>query len=73
MNNILIQTNVEDQYRGRLLSIYFLSFSLQPIGTLIGGAVAEAMGLQQALVLIGCVVAAAMLFLAATSPTVRRL
>ncbi len=73
MNNILIQTNVEDQYRGRLLSLYFLSFSLQPIGTLIGGAVAEVIGLQEALILLGCIVAAAMTFLAFTSPTVRRL
>jgi len=56
MGNTLIQTNLEDQYRGRVMSLYFMSFGLQPLGALLGGGLAEVLGLGTALVILGCIV-----------------
>jgi len=43
--NTLIQTLVSDELRGRVVSIYTLSFfGLMPVGALLTGAVAEAIG-----------------------------
>jgi MFS family permease len=43
--NTLIQSLVSDELRGRVISIYSLSFfGLMPIGALLSGAVAEAVG-----------------------------
>jgi MFS family permease len=45
MENTLIQTLVPDQLRGRIVSIYTLSFfGLMPLGALLTGWVAEAVG-----------------------------
>jgi MFS family permease len=73
MANTLLQTNVEDEYRGRVMAIYFISFSLQPLGSLAGGAIANSLGLEPSLILMGALVAAATLWIAVTSPLVRRL
>ena len=54
MGNTLIQTNLEDQYRGRVMSLYFMSFGLQPLGALLGGGLAEFLGLEAAMVIMGC-------------------
>jgi MFS family permease len=43
--NVLIQTVIPDELRGRVLSIYtFTFFGLMPLGSLLTGAVAEAVG-----------------------------
>lgn len=73
MNNSLIQTHVADHYRGRVMSLHFLTFSLQPLGVLVGGRIAEAIGLEPALLLLGGLVAGAMLGIAALSPRIHRL
>jgi MFS family permease len=50
--NTLIQTLVSDELRGRVISIYSLSFfGLMPIGALLTGAVAELIGEPPTLVL----------------------
>jgi MFS family permease len=50
--NTLIQTLVSDELRGRVVSIYTLSFfGLMPVGALLTGAVAEAIGEPTTLVL----------------------
>lgn len=42
MNNVLLQSHVEDQLRGRVMGIYTLAFfGLMPIGSLLSGALAE--------------------------------
>jgi hypothetical protein len=50
--NSLIQTLVPDELRGRVISIYSLSFfGLMPVGALLTGTVAEAIGEPPTLVL----------------------
>lgn len=43
MANILVQTHVEDEFRGRVMGVYSLTFGgLMPIGALLAGAAADA-------------------------------
>jgi len=71
-NNILIQTNVSDQYRGRVFSLYFLTFSLAPMGVLLGGSIAELISLDTTFIALGGSVAIIVLWLTTRSPSVRR-
>jgi MFS family permease len=72
--NALVQTLAPDQLRGRIMSVYSLTFfGLVPVGALWAGAVAEAAGEPAALIsgaLISLVVAAGLWFFA---PWLRRL
>jgi len=53
----LIQSLSSTEYRGRLTAVFALLYwGLMPIGALIGGAVAEAIGAQQALLMSGALV-----------------
>jgi len=53
LNNVLIQTTVRDEFRGRMLSFYILTFGLNSVGTLPLGALAEAITTSQALLVSG--------------------
>ena len=61
-----VQVNVDEPYRGRVMSIYVLSFFAgTPIGALLGGVTAQLIGLRETIVLFGvlfgvCVVALAL-------------
>lgn len=45
MANILVQTHVEDEFRGRVMGVYSLTFAgLMPVGALLSGAVATEVG-----------------------------
>lgn len=48
-NDTLIQTYVDDAYRGRVLSVYSMFWGLTPVGGLIAGAMAQVVGVQAAL------------------------
>lgn len=48
-NNALIQMSVEDNYRGRVLSMLFINRGLVPLGTAFTGLLAENMGAPAAL------------------------
>jgi predicted MFS family arabinose efflux permease len=44
-SNAIIQTHIEDQYRGRVMSVYsLLVFGAMPIGSLWAGQIADRMG-----------------------------
>ena len=49
LSNVLVQEYVEDAFRGRVMSIYMLQFSLASFGTAIIGAIAGWLGPQAAL------------------------
>jgi MFS family permease len=52
--NTLIQTQVEDDYRGRVLSLYTISFmGLNPLGSLIIGLTAQSIGTVPAILICG--------------------
>lgn len=51
MGNVLIQTHVEDELRGRVMSVYALAFGgLMPLGALLAGTVADQVGSPAAIV-----------------------
>ena len=56
LNDTLVQTLVDDSYRGRVLSVYSMLWGLTPIGGLIGGAMANVVGVQSALIINGFLV-----------------
>ncbi|MBI2933989.1 MAG: MFS transporter [Chloroflexi bacterium] len=69
----LLQALVPDELRGRVMSIYALVFSLQPMGSLIAGAVAQYYGAPFSVFIGGAVVSAFSIFILLASPATRRL
>lgn len=60
--NMLIQLNVEDRLRGRVMSLFSIIFiGLQPVGSLFAGALAESVGAPVTVSLFGvmCILSAA--------------
>jgi MFS family permease len=56
MGNVLVQTHVEDEFRGRVMGVYSLTFSgLSPVGALFAGALAEQVG-APATVIVGAAI-----------------
>jgi MFS family permease len=49
LGNVLIQVYTENEYRGRVMSVYMLEFSLVAFGTFLVGMLANAIGPQLAL------------------------
>ena len=49
LSNTLLQYYVEDEYRGRVMSIYMMDFGIMSFGTLAVGVLAEAIGIQWAI------------------------
>ncbi len=72
-NNTLIQMNITDEVRGRVMSVYMMTFALMPLGTLPAGAIAETLGAPFAVTLGGSILAAFVLLLAVLRPQLRRL
>jgi MFS family permease len=73
VNNTLIQTNVPDRVRGRVMSIYVMTFALPLLGALVSGAVAEKIGVPIVIAGSGIVVALFVLALGIFNPRLRRL
>ena len=72
--NTLLQTNVADDMRGRVLSLYTLTFfGFTPFGNLAVGTLAEAWGLSQAIVLSATLAFVLMAWVLVRSPVVREL
>lgn len=62
LNNTLVQTNVEDRFRGRVMSVYMLMWGLSPVGTIPAGAVSDLIGVRFVIALQGVLCAAAFLW-----------
>jgi hypothetical protein len=56
MNDTLIQTMVDEAYRGRVLAVYSMFWGLTPIGALEAGFLANRVGVGPALVINGVLV-----------------
>lgn len=63
MNDTLIQSTVDDEYRGRVSATYSMIWGLSPIGGLIAGALASVFGVQWAIAICGMMVLAYLPFL----------
>ncbi|GAC1321709.1 MAG: MFS transporter [Chloroflexota bacterium] len=72
-NNALIQTNVEEEFRGRIVSTLFLNTGLVPLGTVLAGIGTQFVGVQitSACMAAGLIVLA--LIIGHTAPAVRHL
>lgn len=53
LNQALIMEEVDDQYRGRVMSVFMMNFGLMPLGVLPAGALAERFGGQFAVMVLG--------------------
>ena len=73
LGNTLIQLNVDDEYRGRIMSLYFMTFGLQPLGVVVFGGLAELLDLRISFALLGAIVLSAVAAIAVFSPRVRSL
>jgi MFS family permease len=71
--NAILQVNLPDRLRGRVMGIYGLTWELMPVGGLIGGGIAEYAGAPMAVVVGGAFVAATALGVAIFLPNMRRL
>ncbi|HMM42218.1 MAG TPA: MFS transporter, partial [Thermomicrobiales bacterium] len=69
----LIQTIIDDQYRGRVMAVWSTFWGLTPIGYLQIGIVAEQWGTQRAILVNACVVLLYVLGMLKWNPEVRRL
>ena len=56
LNDTLLQTLVDDDYRGRVLAVYSMFWGLTPIGSLEAGFLANHVGVQTALAINGALV-----------------
>jgi len=73
VNNTLIQMNITDEVRGRVMSVYMMTFGLMPLGTLPAGAIAERWGAPIAVTIGGGILAVVVLLLTILRPNVRSL
>jgi len=73
VNNTLIQTNVANWVRGRVMSIYAMTFALPLLGALVVGAIAEKIGVPTVIAGCGIIVALFVLALVIFYPRLRRL
>jgi MFS family permease len=74
VTNTLLQNLVSDEMRGRVMSMFMLSFiGTMPIGNLIAGAVSQRFGVQRTLAAGGLIIAIFVSLLAARSPSLREL
>ncbi len=53
LNQALIMEEVDDEYRGRVMSVFMMNFGLMPLGVLPAGALAEEFGGRFAVMLLG--------------------
>ncbi|MBA2454449.1 MAG: MFS transporter, partial [Chloroflexia bacterium] len=72
-NNTIIQLMVADEYRGRVMSVYLMTFGLMPFGTLPMGALAEALGAPTAVAGHAILCTLVVLFVALRLPVLRQL
>lgn len=72
-NNALLQTNAVTQYRGRVMSIYMMTWGLTPFGSLPAGALADQFGVPTVVIGQGILVLVMFAGLWAARPEVNKL
>lgn len=69
----ILQVNLPDQLRGRVMGIHGLAWELMPVGGMIGGVIAEVSGAPAAVAFGGVMVAGMALAVTIFLPSIRRL
>lgn len=72
-NNTLLQLHADDEYRGRVMSMLFLSRGTVPLGTLIAGLATTVVGVQWAMGVMASVLIVMAVGVAKRAPRVRAL
>ncbi|MDY6893013.1 MAG: MFS transporter [Chloroflexota bacterium] len=73
VNNTLLQTNVEDEMRGRVMSIYSMTIGLFPLGVLPIAAIAESLSAPLAIGIGGVILVLFTIAMTMFTPILRRL
>jgi len=73
LNNTLVMTNTPHEVRGRVMSVYMMTWGLMPMGTLPAGAIAEVVGVQWVIGAGGAILALLVMGMTLASRTVRQL
>ncbi len=73
LNHALIMEEVEDRYRGRVMSVFMMNYGLTPLGVLPAAAVAEALGGQAAVGILAVLLLAATATMVVTQKGLRRI
>ena len=73
LGGTLLQYYVEDEYRGRVMSIYVMEFGLSSLGTFFAGILAEFMGVQMAVGGFAILLALVVILVGIFSPRLRNL
>jgi predicted MFS family arabinose efflux permease len=74
LTNTLIQTLAPDHIRGRVLSVYLLAFNgMFPLGSFLGGSIAEKFGAPAATLVGGCAVLVSLAAVSVLAPSIRKL
>jgi MFS family permease len=71
--NCLLQTHAEERMRGRVMSVYMMTWGLMPLGTLPAGALADRTGVPLVVTLQGALLAAVFVLVGIFWPRLRRL
>jgi predicted MFS family arabinose efflux permease len=71
VNNTLIQQDVDEEYRGRIVSTLFLSRSMVPLGTMLAGFGTAAFGVQHTMAAMAAALVLTGLLAARLSPAAR--
>jgi MFS family permease len=72
VNNTLVQLQVDDQVRGRVLGIYGLTWGLMPVGTLPAGAIADAFGAPAAMITLAMTALVLIILVGLRFPSLRK-
>ena len=73
LSNVLIQSYVDDAYRGRVMALYMMEFSIMSASVFLVGMLASAIGPQLAIGLSALGLVLLVCFLLAFAPSYRRL
>jgi MFS family permease len=71
--NCLLQTHAQERMRGRVMSVYMMTWGLMPLGTLPAGALADRAGVPLVLTLQGALLATVFVAVGVLWPRLRRL
>lgn len=72
-NNTLLQLNVPDEFRGRVLSTMFTSRGMVPLGTAMAGILAALFGIEAAVASMGAVIVLLGIVITIVVPSLRKL
>ena len=73
LNQALIMEEVEDQYRGRVMSVFMMNFGLMPLGVLPAGVAAQVLGARWAIGILAVMLLAITAIILITQQRLRRM